>query len=221
MNESTQVTYGAGTITAHMNSESVTEVAAPNVRFGDYKEALTSCFSKKELEAIDGGVNAEVNLNFRMLDELEDAAMATQFRDARIEAEKTYGNLPEGVYLEVEASKSLDGYEYTELEYFNSDVEIQIDIPLYLISEGRHFYAMSNDKGVCEIARDVDEEADTLSISTHSTPTYLLLYQDAKESLKENRPILRIKTQYLFVGAIVALLIIWRVVEHFHKKEKN
>lgn len=218
MNESTQVTYGAGTITVHMNSESATEVAAPVIRFGNYQEALEACFSRKELEQIDEGLNADVIINYRMLDDLEDGEMKTQFQEAVAEEEKTYGTLHEAVYIEAEATKSLDGYEYTELEYFNDDVEIQFEIPLYLIAEGRHYYAMTNVMGVCELEQDVDEQADTLSIDTHNMPTYLLLYQDEKESVNNTRSIFHIKAQYLFVAAILALLIIWRVVERFHKK---
>ena len=221
MNESTQITYGAGTITVHMNSASVSEVAAPDIRFGDYNEALMYCFSKKELEAIDAGANAEVKIDFLMKEENENEGENAQFQAAIEKAEKTYGRLHEAVYLETMASKSVDGYEYSDLEYLSGDVELQIDIPLYLVAEGRQYYMMANDMGVCQLEEDVDADADTLSISTHSLTTSLLLYQDAKEALKTKHSAFRIKAEYLFLGAILALLIIWRVVERSHKKEKK
>ncbi|MBO5620024.1 MAG: hypothetical protein J5959_00160, partial [Butyrivibrio sp.] len=108
-----------------------------------------------------------------------------------------------------------------DLEYLSGDVELQIDIPLYLVAEGRQYYMMANDMGVCQLEEDVDADADTLSISTHSLTTSLLLYQDAKEALKTKQSAFRIRAEYLFLGAILALLIIWRVVERSHKKEKK
>ena len=221
MNESTQIPYGAGTITVHMNSASVSEVAAPDIRFGDYNEALMYCFSKKELETIDDGANAEVKIDFLMKEENENEGENAQFQTAIEKAEKTYGKLHKAVYLETMASKSLDGYDYTGLEYLSGDVELQIDIPLYLVAEGRHYYIMANDMGVCQLEEDVDADADTLSISTHSLTTSLLLYQDAKEALKTKQSAFRIRAEYLFLGAIMALLIIWRIVEQSHKKEKK
>ena len=221
MNESTQTSYGAGTITVHMNSSSATEIAAPDIRFGDYNAALTSCFSRKELETIDGGANAEVNIDFLMKEEIDNEGEEKQFLRAIEKAEKTYGTLHEAVYLETQATKSVDGYEYTDLEYLSEDVELQIDIPLYLAAEGRHYYVMTNDMGVCLMEEDVDADADTLSISTHSLSTSLLLYQDAREALRINRSSFRIKTEYFFIFAILVLLIIWRVVERSHKKDKK
>ena len=217
MNESTQVTYGAGTITAHMNSASATEIAAPDIRFGDYLHALTACFSRKELESVDGGANAVVNMDFLMVEELEDESIKTQFHKAVLDAQKSYGTMHEAFYIEADATKSLDGYDYSELEYFNDDVEMQIDIPLYLVAEGRQYYAMTNVMGVCEIEPDIDTDAVTLSISTHNMPTYLILYQDQKDMLSTKAPIFRIKAQYIFLLAILLLLIIWRVVERRHK----
>ena len=216
MNESTQVTYGAGTITAHMNSASATEIAAPDIRFGDYLSALTACFSRKELESVDGGADAVVNIDFLMVEDLEDENVKTQFQQAVLDAKKTYGTMHEAFYIEADATRSLDGYDYSELQYFNDDVEIQIDIPLYLVAEGRQYYAMTNVMGVCEIEPDIDTDAVTLSISTHNMPTYLILYQDKKDMLNPQTPIFRIKAQYIFVVALLLLLIIWRVVERHH-----
>ena len=53
MHEATQISYGFGVVNIIMNSESTTEIPAPDIRFGDYKETLKSCFTQKELQEIE------------------------------------------------------------------------------------------------------------------------------------------------------------------------
>lgn len=217
MNEVTQVTYGKGVITAHMNSTSGTEVAAPTIRFGDYQKSLEACFSDKELALIENGSHAVVNLDFHMVDSIEDAYEHEQFRKAIAFEEKTYGTLHEGVFIEVEASRSVDGKEYTEFDSLFENVEIQIDVPLYLCAENRQFYIMNSDKGECVLSGDVDQEADTLSISTHELTTALLLYQDHDEMLKKITNRLQIKSQYIIAGGIALLVLVWFILDRRHK----
>ena len=42
MHESTNISYGSGNVTIIANSDSLTEVAAPIIRAGDYNELITS-----------------------------------------------------------------------------------------------------------------------------------------------------------------------------------
>ncbi len=221
MNESTQITYGKGTITILMNSESGTEVAAPVIRFGDYQQAAKASFSDKELSIIEEGANAEITLNFVMLDELENKDIQQQLEDSLSGFEAVYGPLHKGVFFEVEASKTLDMVEYTELDSLSEDVEIQFDIPLYLVGEERNYYVINDLLGVCEIEEDIDEDAVTLSVGAHNLTTSLLVYQDKSEALKTNTQKVHIKAQYLFAGAIVLLLIIWFLVDRRYKKDRT
>ncbi|MBO5622546.1 MAG: hypothetical protein J5959_13060, partial [Butyrivibrio sp.] len=72
--------------------------------------------------------------------------------------------------------------------------------------------------GVCELEEDVDEEADTLSISTRDIGTTLILYQDGKENGNREHSRFAIKTQYLFLLAIVALVLVWWALERRNKR---
>ena len=220
MNESTQISYGKGTITILMNSESGTEVAAPAIRFGNYTQAVRASFSDKELSSIEEGANAELEFDFLMLDELEDKVIQQQLEDSVSGFEAEYGTLHKGVFFEVEAGKYLDMTEFSEIDSFSEDVEVQFDIPLYLAGENRNYYVINNVMGACEIQEDIDEDAVTLSIGTHNLSTGLLVYQDKSEALKVNAPKVHIKAQYLFAGAIVLLLLIWFLVDRRYKKDK-
>ena len=72
MYETTQVTYGDGTITVTMSSESDNGVNAPDIRFGDFNQAARCCFTEKELLEISEGESAALNFDFQMADEPSD-----------------------------------------------------------------------------------------------------------------------------------------------------
>ena len=218
MYETTQVTYGEGTITVTMSSESTTEVAAPDIRFGSYESAVKACFSAKELEDISSGQDAQVSFSFIMSDEISDAAELSFFDKAIEEKSQEYGTLHGGVFFDVDASKMIADEEPEELGGFSEDVEMQYDIPLYLTAPDREYFLMTDVMGVCDFAQDTDVGADTLTVSTHSLGTTLLLYQTKSESIVPTEKKLQIKSQHLFLFFIAILVLVWFWVDHKYKK---
>ncbi len=221
MHETTQITYGEGTITVTMSSESLTEVAATDVRFGSYNDALKACFTAKELEEISAGADAEVNFDFYIRDELSDAGEEVLFDKALQKYEKQTGPLHKGVFYDVEASKSVGGDSPEELLAFTSNVEMQYEIPLYLVAEDRYYYVMTSTMGTCELTPDVDEEADTLSVSTHSIGTTVLLYQNEVERISDSHQTFHIQTHYLLIAGIVFLVAAWFVIDRRNRKGRT
>jgi hypothetical protein len=221
MQETTQVTYGAGTITVTISTESGTEVAAPAVRFGSYYDGATACLTDKELEEVAVGGYATVDLHYYMTDELTNSAEEKSFTEGITKAEISMGDLQRGVYLEAEAEKTIGGGEKIPFDTLYEDVEFQIDVPLYLVAEGRGYYLMTNVMGVCALDDDVDTDADTLSVMSHNIGTSLILYQDGVDAGQKNNSKLTIKSQYLFIGAIIALVLIWWTVDRKYKRNKE
>ena len=123
------------------------------------------------------------------------------------------------MYFEVEASKTTDMTEYTQFDKFSEDVELQFDVPLYLVGPDRNYFLMDSVMGVCTLMDDVDRDADTLSVDTNELSTVLLMYQDKSEALGQTTPKLQIKAQYLFIGAIVLLILIWWGLDRRSKKK--
>ncbi|WP_022767495.1 hypothetical protein [Butyrivibrio sp. NC2007] len=218
MQETTQLTYGTGTVTIMESSQSEIEVAAPEIRFGDYYKAVEACFTARELEEISEGSNAALEFRYSMTDELDDEDEVQRFEEGIEKAEMLTGSLNSGVYFEVEAEKSVSGGEKSEIDTLYDEVEFQYEIPRYLVAEKRVYYAMTNVMGVCELEKDVDEEADTLSISTRDVGTTLILYQDGKENDSREHSRFAIKTQYLFLLAIVALVLVWWALERHNRR---
>lgn len=218
MQETTQLTYGTGTVTIMESSQSEIEVTAPDIRFGDYYKAVEACFTAKELEEISEGSNAALEFRYSMTDKLDDEDEIQRFEEGIEKAEMLTGSLNGGVYFEVEAEKSVSGGEKNEIDTLYDDVEFQYEIPRFLVAEKRVYYAMTNAMGVCELEKDVDEEADTLSISTRDIGTTLILYQDGKENGTREHSRFAIKTQYLFILAIVALALVWWALERRNKR---
>ena len=218
MQETTQVSYGTGTITITESTQSEIEVAAPDIRFGDYHKAVEACFTAKELEEISEGSSAVLDFKYNMTDKPGDEDEAQSFKEGIEHAEMMTGPLQSGVYFEVEAVKSVGGEAANEIGALYDDVEFQYEIPRYLVAEKRVYYAMTNVMGVCGLEEDVDEAADTLSISTRDVGTTLILYQDGKNQNGQNNSGFMIRKQYLFLMAIVALGLIWWALERRNKR---
>jgi hypothetical protein len=218
MQETTQLTYGTGTVTIMESSQSEIEVTAPDIRFGDYYKAVEACFTARELEEISEGSNAALEFRYSMTDKLDDEEEIQRFEEGIEKAEMLTGSLNSGVYFEVEAEKSVSGGEKNEIDTLYDEVEFQYEIPRYLVAEKRVYYAMTNVMGVCELEKDVDEEADTLSISTRDIGTTLILYQDGKENGTREHTRFTIKTQHLFLLAIVALVLVWLALDRRNRR---
>ena len=218
MQETTQVSYGEGSVTVVVSSESNTEVAAPDIRFGDYYRAVEACFTVKELQQISEGGSAVLDFKYVMTDELHAEEEAAGFEAGIEKAEMLTGPLNKGVYFEVEATKSIGDEEANGVETLYDDIEFQYEIPRYLVAEKRVYYAITDVKGVCELEDDVDEDADTFSVSTDNIGTTLLLYQDGNAKNDGNTKGFTIKSQYLFVIGIFALGLAWWSLDRRYKR---
>ncbi len=218
MQETTQVTYGEGTVTLVVSTESETEVAAPDIRFGDYYQAVEASFTVRELEEISEGSSASLDFHYVMTDEPDDEEELAHFKSGIEKAEMLTGPLKSGVYFEVRAEKSIDGEEINPIETLYDDIEFQYEIPRYLVAEKRAYYAMTDVMGVCVLEEDVDKDADTLSVSTHNIGTTLILYQDGKDRAKNDQSGFVLKTQHLFIAAIFALGLAWWALEKRYRR---
>ena len=77
---------------------------------------------------------------------------------------------------------------------------------------------MTDVKRVRELKDEVDEDADTLSVSTHNVGTTLILYQDGKDKGAKNSSGFAIKSQYIFVLAIAALALAWWALDKRYRR---
>ena len=204
-----------------MSSESATEVAAPDIRFGSYENAARACFTEKELEAISGGENAEVSFSFLMSDEIKDTGKLPLFEEAIEKESKELGTLHQGVFFDVDASKAVGFEEPEALGSFYEDVEMQYDIPLFLVTGDREYFILTEEMGVCNMEQDTDIDADTLTVSTHDIGTSLLLYQTQNESLVPTKEKVQIKSQHLFAAGIIVLVLAWILIDRRHRKIRD
>ena len=215
MHETTQISYGEGTITITMSSESETEVAAPTIRFGNYNEAAQRCFSEKELTQIYSGERAEINVDFTMSDHARSETERQQFLSGIPQVSQGEEPYHEGVYIRIDAVKEVGDEEIVSFDSFYDDVEMQLDIPMYLVGADRSFYCMTNVMGACELLQDSDEDADTLTIMTRSLGSTLLLYRDNVKERSSNQQVFRISSKHLFIACIIIL-----VIDRIHRKDR-
>ena len=218
MHESTNITYGGGTVTINANSDSLTEVAAPVIRAGDYNELITSCLTKKELNDVFEGTPCEITFNYVMLDDAPSEQIKEQF-DELISGDTYLSDCNEGFYMDVSAQKTVGTDSDIDIYNLNNEIELQIEIPLFLRKDGRSFVCIANTMGVCEVLEDSDEEADTFSVSTDRVGNYMLLYKDS--SVPSERNITTQKpVQYIFILGIIALLGLWFAIDKIHSQNK-
>jgi len=219
MHEATQITYGEGTVNIIFDSQSTTEVTAPVIRAGDYKQILNCCFTSKELEDIEDGTNAEVTFRFVMSDEHSAPDVYSSFENAISSIESEFGDMDEGIIINVVSEKTI--HDETEaLDTLSAEFEMQIELPLYLKNTDRDYYVLAENMGSYELMEDVDVDADTLSISTDALGSYLILYQDSipGETGEDYDYDFHISLHHIFIAAILALIALWFLVDKMHNK---
>ena len=221
MHQVTNISYGEGTVNIVLDSSSQMEVVAPDFRFADYSSVVTACFTPKELDRISEGNSAEITFYFVVTDEIEDELLKSQYYDAIEQNETVIGNLNEGVLIDVAAKKVIGDDVPTDLVSCAEDVELQMDIPLFLIKEDRSYFVLADNRGEFVLMSDATPDADVLTLKTHSFVPGILLYQDPKESLLEKKDTgFRLDMRQVLFGGIVVLAVLWVFIDYMHKKSE-
>ena len=219
MHEVTHISYGNGRVDVVLDSSSQTSIAAPNFRFGDYTTLVSSCFTPKELDRISEGNSAEITFYFVVTDEIEDEVLKLQYQDAIEQNETVIGNLNEGILIDVEAKKAIADDAPTNMISCANDVELQMDVPLFLIKENRSYFVLADKRGEFVLLPDATPDADVITVKTHSFVPGILLYQDPKESLLDKKDSsFRLDMRQVLFGGIVLLAILWVFIDYLHKK---
>lgn len=222
MHQVTHISYGEGTVNIVLDSSSQTEVVAPDIRFGDYSEVVTACFTQKELDRISQGENAELTFYFVVADQAESELLEQQYTEAIAVNEEILGKLTEGIYVDVKAAKAVSGDEETRVMNLTSDVDVQMDIPLYMVREGRSYFYLPGRIGETELYQDASPDADVLTICTDALGPGVVLYQDIEDSLIDSgKEPFGIRSQHLFLAGIIALVGLWIFIEHMHRKNQT
>ena len=220
MHEATQVSYGLGTVNITLNSESRTEQDAPGFRFADYDQVLCSCFTPKELEQIAEGDHAELIFNLVMKDSSTRGSVGKPLSGFAGLQDRIIRNFNEGVYLSLDAYKSLGNKEQSELEMFYEKIDLQLDIPVSLVKDNREYYLYTDIMGSTELFEDIDKEIETLSVNTSAMGTSLLLYRDMPHISNAKASYGHVdQPQYLCVIGIIVLILLWKKIDLLHKKE--
>ena len=156
-----------------------------------------------------------------MSDEIKDTGKLPLFEEAIEKESKELGTLHQGVFFDVDASKAVGFEEPEALGGFYEDVEMQYDIPLFLVTGDREYFILTEEMGACNLEQDTDIDADTLTVSTHDIGTTLLLYQTQNESLVPTKEKLQIKSQHLFAAGIIVLVLAWILIDRRHRKVRD
>ncbi|MBO4457174.1 MAG: hypothetical protein J5802_05610 [Butyrivibrio sp.] len=219
MHETTQISYGLGTVDIILNSESSTGISDPHFRFTDYDQVLCSCFTPKELEQISEGEHAGITFNLVLTDAPDSELESSLFRFEEISG-KFYADLEEGLFINLEAYKTLGDSEPRKLEMFSEKTEFRLNIPDNLKENDREYFLYTTSLGGSELYEDTDRDADTISINAGTIGNSILLYREISfMSSSAKQPLAILNPQYICVVGIVLLLLLWKRIDFLHKKE--
>ena len=222
MRESTQITYGEGIVNVELSSESLSEIPAPTFRFGNYEQVLDSCFTQKELGEIYEGDHANLTFSFVMSDEPNQTDEYETLSKAAVSSSRGIGKFSEGVVIKMNAAKSVGGGDEVRLDSLSGDVELQVEIPMYLIKQDRNYYFITDSLGACKLYMDLDADDSTLTVNTSSIGTSMILYRDIPQELvRTDGSHFKISPSYVFLLIIAMLLIFWHYVTGIHKNKKT
>ncbi len=222
MHEVTHISYGEGRVDVVLDSASQSSVAAPNFRFGDYTTLISSCFTQKELDRISEGENAEITFYFVVYDDVEDALLSSGYQEAISDGEAIYGRLNKGIFVDLSVKKGISDDAPETIAVGNKDVEIQMDIPLYMVRENRSYFFLADKGGEFDLLEDYTPDADVLTVKTRNFCPGLLMYQDKADSLisKEDKSFNLEVRHFLFAG-IVVLVVLWFFIDHLHRNNQE
>ena len=222
MSEATQITYGEGTVNVELYSESLSNIPAPTFRFGNYEQAVEACFTQKELGEIYEGEHASLTFSFVMSDNPAEFDEYEELSSGIAAASKGVGKLSEGVIVKMHVTKNVDSGEEVNIDSFSDDVELQVEIPLFLVRNNRDYFLVTDSLGACKLYRDKDAEDDTLTVSTNSVGTSMIMYRDFGQDYAQTRESgFRIAPQHIFFTLIVMLLVLWYYVTGIHRKKAS
>lgn len=159
-------------------TETVGAADVPDVSINNDVEELSNYLLREDLEALNGGSEAEIRLTAESKTDVDDAEKA--------EIEKLLADDSEvGMYLDLNLYKSVDGNEVQVTET-GTDISLTVDVPSDMQEEGRTYQVIRIHDGSAEELDCVfDAESKTLTFDTDRFSTYAVAYKDAADEIKD------------------------------------
>ena len=132
-----------------------------------------------------------------------------------------------GMYVDISMSIKIGAGDWNIVTTTKEAIEVVIGIPEKLQSDGREYYIIRSHEGEYTLLTDIDENPDTITISTDMFSAYAIVYEQADGAeVSVKCRLCHICPTFLgicyfiwLVIIIAAFLIIWIVIRRNRKKE--
>lgn len=201
---------------------------------GEYKAGVTdtaavanAVLEPKQLELVKKGETVEIRID------VKDISDQVPERDSQViesgieEFRKENPNLTLGMYVDISMFIRVGNEDWNTITEAKEPIDVVIGIPEALQEKGREYYIIRAHEGEYTFLDDMDDEQETITISTDRFSSYAIAYVQ-KDGKGEKCGLCHICPTFLGICCfiwlailIAAVLIIWLVIHERRKKEKE
>ena len=211
-NEERKTDYGNGTVIISVDVEDKdgTRTNYSGSIVGDTESIMRAVLTEDDIDAVEKGETVWIRLVVTLISENVPETDREQIEAALTTiADK---ELIPGTYYDLSVMKSVGNEDWEYLTTLYDDIEITLDIDEGLQADGRTFYILRSHEGAVTMLFDLDEEPDTITISSRYFSTYALVYTDSPDmaepvSEKHNCFMHWFILAVALIGEILALLL--------------
>ncbi len=143
----------------------------------DLNAVASAALSEENRKAVDAGSNIEIKVEVNPIDSAdvasEDEAKIT--KGVSVLSEKVE-NLTIGSYIDISMYLRVDENDWNQITSTEEPVNIVIDIPEDYKGLSEEYYVLRLHEGNITLLTDIDDNPDTVTISTEYFSTYVLMY---------------------------------------------
>ena len=176
---------------------------APDIKIPMTESQLANIvLTDEEKKAVEKGSDIKIVLT------VDDASGQIGIKDKAV-VESVLGEMKIGQYLNVSLLKIID-HEESRISQTRGTIKITIEIPESLRKANREFVMIRVHDGVATILKDLDTDANTITIETDRFSTYAIAYQDKQSDIAETEDRTVIGGYIILAGLAGMLLFINR-----------
>ncbi len=207
----------------------VCEEQAYTAGVADTVAVANAALSPEQIQLVNDGETIEVRID------VKDISSTVSGRDKEIiesglaEYRKEMPDLTLGMYVDISMFVRNGNGSWNAVTVTEEPVEVVIGIPEELKGKGRKFYIIRSHDGTYALLPDLDDNPDTITVSTNLFSAYAIAYEQADQTDGNLRcglchicPTFLGICYFIWIAVIVAaLLLIWIVIWRKRKGENN
>lgn len=225
--EKREVQIGNGTVIVMV----VCEEEKCTATVADTEKVVKAVLTPDQQELVNGGETIEIRIDVTDISG-KIPAQDKEVIESGIEAyREEVPGIVLGMYVDISMFIKIGAGDWNAITATDEPVEVVIDIPEKLLSDGREFYIIRAHNGEYTFMNDLDDVPDTITVSTDLFSSYAIAYMEtegaradsgAKCGLCHICPTFLGICYFIWLVIIIALvLVIYLIIRRRRQEEKN